>query len=207
MISREVASKVLSKCLITGGDFAEIFEEDSINNSIGILDNKVENALGGRSYGVGIRIFKGLKSVYAYTNDSSKEGLLDTAYKAALALGDLREERTIVINNRTIINDRHNIEVFPNVVDYNKKVGVMKIAYKSAKEYHSDIAQVSVSYIDKDKKVLIANTEGLYVEDRRIRTRLAINAVASKDGENQTGFEGPGRYKGFEMHATVQQVE
>ena len=46
MISREVASKVLSKCLITGGDFAEIFEEDSINNSIGILDNKVENALG-----------------------------------------------------------------------------------------------------------------------------------------------------------------
>ena len=199
MISREVASKVLSKCLITGGDFAEIFEEDSINNSIGILDNKVENALGGRSYGVGIRIFKGLKSVYAYTNDSSKEGLLDTAYKAALALGDLREERTIVINNRTIINDRHNIEVFPNVVDYNKKVGVMKIAYKSAKEYHSDIAQVSVSYIDKDQKVLIANTEGLYVEDRRIRTRLAINAVASKDGENQTGFEGPGRYKGFEM--------
>ena len=199
MISREVASKVLSKCLITGGDFAEIFEEDSINNSIGILDNKVENALGGRSYGVGIRIFKGLKSVYAYTNDSSKEGLLDTAYKAALALGDLREERTIVINNRTVINDRHNIEIFPNVVDYNKKVGVMKIAYKSAKEYHSDIAQVSVSYIDKDQKVLIANTEGLYVEDRRIRTRLAINAVASKDGENQTGFEGPGRYKGFEM--------
>ena len=198
MISREVASKVLSKCLITGGDFAEIFEEDSINNSIGILDNKVENALGGRSYGVGIRIFKGLKSVYAYTNDSSKEGLLDTAYKAALALGDLREERTIVINNRTVINDRHNIEIFPNVVDYNKKVGVMKIAYKSAKEYHSDIAQVSVSYIDKDQKVLIANTEGLYVEDRRIRTRLAINAVASKDGENQTGFEGPGRYKGFD---------
>ena len=43
MISREVASKVLSKCLITGGDFAEIFEEDSINNSIGILDNKVES--------------------------------------------------------------------------------------------------------------------------------------------------------------------
>ena len=199
MISREVASSVLSKCLITGGDFAEIFEENSINNSIAILDNKVENALGGRSYGVGIRIFKGLKSVYAYTNDSSREGLLDTAYKAALALGDLKEERTVVINNRTVINNNHNIEIFPNVVDYNKKVGMMKIAYKSAKEYHSDIAQVSVSYIDKDQEVLIANTEGLYVEDRRVRTRLAINAVASKDGENQTGFEGPGRYKGFEM--------
>ena len=40
MISREVASKVLSKCLITGGDFAEIFEEDSINNSIGTTESR-----------------------------------------------------------------------------------------------------------------------------------------------------------------------
>ncbi|EPZ54459.1 regulatory protease, U62 family domain protein [[Clostridium] sordellii ATCC 9714] len=42
MISRETASQVLSKCLITGGDFAEIFEEDTISNSIGLIDSKVE---------------------------------------------------------------------------------------------------------------------------------------------------------------------
>ena len=47
MISKEIASKILSECLKTGGDFAEIFEEDSISNSIKLLDNKVENALGG----------------------------------------------------------------------------------------------------------------------------------------------------------------
>ena len=69
MIVKEVASQVLAKCLVTGGDFAEIFEEDSISNSIGLIDGKVENALGGRSYGIGIRIFKGFKSIYAYTND------------------------------------------------------------------------------------------------------------------------------------------
>ncbi len=61
MLSREVAQKVLEKCLITGGDFAEIFEEDSITNSISVLDDKVENILGGRDYGIGIRIFKGFK--------------------------------------------------------------------------------------------------------------------------------------------------
>ena len=67
MLSREVAQKVLRRCLITGGDFAEIFEEDSLDNSISILNGKVENSIGGRAYGIGIRIFKGLKSVYAYT--------------------------------------------------------------------------------------------------------------------------------------------
>ena len=37
MISKEIATQVLEKCLITGGDFAEIFEEDSLNNSISII--------------------------------------------------------------------------------------------------------------------------------------------------------------------------
>ena len=75
----------------------------------------------------------------------------------------------------------------------------MKVAYDSAKNYHSEIAQVGVGYADKEQHILIANTEGLYTEDKRIRTRLTINAIASINGENQTGFEGPGRHMGFEM--------
>ncbi|NOW20900.1 putative Zn-dependent protease [Clostridium saccharobutylicum] len=57
---RYCCEEVLAKCLATGGDFAEIFE-DSINNSISLIDGRVENAIGGRTYGIGIRIFKGLK--------------------------------------------------------------------------------------------------------------------------------------------------
>lgn len=58
MLSKNIVSQVLAKCLITGGDFAEIFEDDSINNSISLVDGKVQDAIGGRSYGIGIRIFK-----------------------------------------------------------------------------------------------------------------------------------------------------
>lgn len=206
MISKEIASQVLSKCLITGGDFAEIFEEDSISNSIGIIDSKVENALGGRSYGIGIRIFKGFKSVYAYTNDNSLSSLLDTAYKAALALGNLKEENTIILDNSFKYKNMHDIKIYPNTVDYQNKIKVMKEAYRSAKEYSNDISQVNVTYMDKTQNILIANTEGLYIEDERIRTRLGISAVASKGSENQTGFEGPGRAKGFEMFEEIDPV-
>ncbi|WP_373600882.1 TldD/PmbA family protein [Paraclostridium bifermentans] len=206
MISREIASQVLSKCLITGGDFAEIFEEDTISNSIGLIDSKVENALGGRSYGIGIRIFKGFKSVYAYTNDNSIASLLDTAYKAALALGNLKEEKTIVLDNSIKYKNMHPIKLYPNSIDYEKKIKVMKDAYKSAKDYSKDISQVNVTYLDKDQKILIANTEGLYIEDERVRTRLGVSAVASKDNENQTGFEAPGRAMGFEMFEEVDPV-
>lgn len=203
MIKKEVAMEVLAKCLVTGGDFAEIFEEDSISNSIGLIDGKVENALGGRSYGIGIRIFKGFKSIYAYTNDNSLSGLLNTAYKAALALGELKEDKQIVLNDTFTFKNIHNIKYYPNAVNYEKKIGIMKTAYKSAKNYSNEISQVSVSYADKDQKVLIANTEGLFTEDRRVRTRLAISSIASNGTENQTGFEGPGACKGFELFETI----
>ena len=59
MISKQIATQVLEKCLITGGDFAEIFEEDCINNNLMLIDSKIENVLGGRTYGIGIRIYAG----------------------------------------------------------------------------------------------------------------------------------------------------
>ena len=198
MLSREIAEKVLGRCLITGGDFAEIFEEDTLNNSINILNGKVENSVGGRTYGIGIRIFKGLKSVYAYTNNNTLTSLLNVAQKAAHALGELKEEKMIVLHERETINF-NKILISPSSVELNKKIGVMKIAYNAAKDYHSEIAQVGVGYVDKEQNILIANTEGLYTEDKRIRTRLTINAIASANGENQTGTEGPGRHMGFEM--------
>ena len=154
MISKQIAIKVLEQCLITGGDFAEIFEEDCINNNISLIDSKIEKVLGGRTYGIGIRIFKGFNSVYAYTNDNSLESMLDTAYKAALALGRAGEEKVIVLNNCKRTTDINPIKLNPNSVDYQHKINVMKTAYKSAKDYSSDISQVSVNYLDKEQIVL-----------------------------------------------------
>lgn len=204
MISKQVATQVLEQCLITGGDFAEIFEEDCINNNLSLIDSKIENVLGGRTYGIGIRIFKGFNSVYAYTNDNSLASMLDTAKKAALALGKVdNEEKMVVINNSKPIANINPIKLYPNSVDYQDKIKVMKTAYKSAKDYNSEISQVSVGYLDKEQNILIANTEGLYIEDKRVRTRLSVTSVASRGSENQTGHEGPGACRGFELFEDI----
>ena len=202
MLSKNIVSQVLAKCLITGGDFAEIFEDDSINNSISLVDGKVQDAIGGRSYGIGIRIFKGFKSVYAYTNNNNLDSLLETAYRAALALGEVKEEKSIILNEKKI-STIHPIIYYPKDVQYERKISVLKNAYGGAKNYNSEISQVIASYSDKEQNVLIANTEGLYIEDKRIRTRLGVSAVASKDNENQTGFQGPGMHMGIEMFETI----
>ena len=135
MISKDIATQVLEQCLITGGDFAEIFEEDSITNNIGLIDSKIENVLGGRNYGIGIRIFKGFKSVYAYTNDNSLRSMLDTAYKAALALGRVQDGKQVVLNNSKITTDINPIKLNPNSVDYQHKILHKNYFERHTKEY------------------------------------------------------------------------
>lgn len=202
MIPKDILQDVLSKALSTGGDFAEIFVEDTLNSFIQLLDGKVENVVSGRSFGVGIRILKGFQSVYAYTNHADRASLMDTAYKAACAIGEGSHSLDIVLTERLAANI-HPVLYVPSSVNSRRKVDVAKLAHKAAKSYSSEISQVTVSYRDNDQKVLIANSDGLLTEDRRISTRLGIQSIASKDGENQTGFEGPGRRKGFEIFEEV----
>ncbi len=71
--------------------------------------------------------------------------------------------------------------------------------YESAKNYDPLITQVTTNYFDEEQKVLIANSEGLMVEDKRVRTRFYVQSVASKDGEMQVGFYAPGASMGFEF--------
>ncbi len=47
------------------------------------------------------------------------------------------------------------------------------------------IHQVNIRYLDSEQHVLIANSEGKFVEDMRIYSRLAIQAMATEGNEMQ----------------------
>ena len=59
----------------------------------------------------------------------------------------------------------------------------------------SEFRQVEFVIYDEEQNVLIANSEGKFVEDTRVRSRLAIQATASDGVEMQTGFYGPGAHQ------------
>ncbi|NLJ74291.1 MAG: TldD/PmbA family protein [Firmicutes bacterium] len=198
MLSERLISDVLLAALSTGGDFAEIFVEDTYNTVIRMMNGTVEEGVSGRDYGVGIRIFQGTKSVYAYTNKTERSNLLKVALEAAAALPGTKQVESIVLN-RCVVDKFNPIKIIPRDISQREKVDVMKKAHYAAFGYDDQITQVTVNYLDTDQSIMIANSEGLLTDDRRVRTRLAINAVASKGSEKQSGFYGPGRHMGFEL--------
>ena len=198
MISREICQRVLHQAVATGADYAEIFAENTVNHSINMIASKVDAIRDTVIAGAAVRVYKGLRSVMASTVDTSEAGLLDCARRAAEALGQGSAQMDIVLKER-IFGDIHPVKIVPSSVANREKVAVLKEGYFAAKEYDPSITQVSGTLLDVDHNILTANTRGLYTQDRQIRTRMAISAVAEKDGQTQTGGCNPGRRMGLEM--------
>ncbi len=202
MLSKNVVENTIEAALSTGGDFAEIFMEDTKKSSISLINGKVDKAVSGIIYGAGIRIFNGFNAIYAYTNDTSEENLVKTARQAALAM---KKESSAKIQNlsKKDINNIHNIRIMPSSVSKKEKVDMLRSASNAAFSYHSLISQTRCGYLDTVQDVLIANSEGLWAEDERVRTRFTVESVASSESEKQSGHFSPGGHTGGELFASV----
>ena len=113
MISRDLCQRVLQRAMATGGDYAEIFSENTLNHSINMIADRVETINDSVVAGAAVRVYKGFRSVMATTIDTSEEGLLRCAEKAADALG----EGTAEIE----------VEFFLNIVPAAYENGILKL--------------------------------------------------------------------------------
>ena len=197
---KEYARDVLDAALATGGDFAEIFWEDQRTNNLQMLSGHVELINSGRTHGAGIRVFVGFNAIYAYTNDTDREGLLRCARQAASAV---RAQRKGILRAKAFgvadMPSPHVIRQWPSQTETKKKLDYLRAADAAARAVHAEIEQVSCTLFDSEQDVAICNSEGLYVEDTRVRTRIACAAVASDGKEKQQGHEGPGALMGYEL--------
>ena len=198
MISREICQRVLQKAVSTGADYAELFAENTVNHSISMIASRVDSVKNAVIAGAAVRVYKGMRSVMATTVDTSESGLIRCAEKAAEALGQGEAPMDIVLRER-LFGDIHPIKIVPTTVTNKEKVAVLKEGYFAAKDYDECITQATGTLLDVDHNILIANSEGLYTQDRQIRTRMSISAVADKGNGTQTGGFNPGRRMGMEM--------
>src|SRR6056297_1930960 len=196
MLSKSLLENIIDTALSEGGDFAEIFVEDKITNSINLINDKIDSANTGNDYGVGIRVIKDTNEIYVYTNDDQKDNLLKLAKKAAgmFKKADLKSSRLRFAD----YDNLHPVKIYPADLNQTEKVEFIRSAYLTADQYDELITQVVVGLSDYTQNVQIANSNGVFVEDERSRVRLGIQAVASLKGEKQTGFQGPGGHLGFE---------
>ena len=199
MIEQSVLEEVLSVAMRTGGEFAEVFAEDRRNASAVLDDGRVEELTSGRDRGAGIRVVVGDTTGFAHTADLSEAGLIAAAEAAAAAARGGGGGANVVALDRRSASRGYDIETYPGDVPKARKVELLTRADEAARSVGDAISQVSVSYGDNRRRILVANSDGLFVEDDTVRTFFAVSCVATGDTGMQTGRESVGHTIGFEL--------
>ena len=84
MLSRTLLTEILHKAMSTGADFAEVYVENTRENTISMVDNKVNTIADKIISGVGIRILKGTKCVSGNCSSLERTDLLACATRDIL---------------------------------------------------------------------------------------------------------------------------
>ena len=199
MIDEVVIDRVLATALRTGGDFAEVFAEDKRSSSALFDDEKVEELTSGRDRGAGIRVVVGDTTGFAHTADLTEAGLIAAADAAAAAARGGGGGTQVVALTRRTADRGYAIETYPEDVPKARKVELLTRADEVARSTDGAITQVSVSYGDSRRRILVANSDGVLAADDTVRTFFAVSCVATGDTGMQTGRESIGHTVGFEL--------
>ena len=199
MIEESVISRTLGTALRTGGDFAEIFVEDKRSSSAVLDDGKVEELTSGRDRGAGIRVVVGDTTGFAHTADLTESGLAAAAEAAAAAARGGGGGVHTVDLTRVTAPAPNVIEIYPGDVPKARKVELLTRADDVARSQGGAISQVSASYGDSRRRILVANSDGLLAGDDQVKTFFAVSCIATGDTGMQTGRESVGHTVGFEL--------
>ncbi|MBQ1261245.1 MAG: TldD/PmbA family protein [Clostridia bacterium] len=201
MLEKKLLEEILGIAVSSGADFAEVYFEITRNGGVTVIGGEVDSLTDNTVSGVGIRAFLGTRTVYGSTSDISYSGLIRCARSVAAAMGESSAQENIVLSER-IFPNIHPVKINPATAEAKAKCDLVRLACESAKGYDGRISQVVGNLITVDHTIQIANTEGLLTSDRHIRTRMAVNSVASAAGENQSGSASPGAGVGLELFDT-----
>lgn len=203
LVERPLVEAVLESALSRGADFAEVFAEDTRRSSAVLDDQRIETLSSDHDRGVGIRVVTGESTGFAHTSNLTEAGLMAAAKAAADAAGSGENGASTSKTTAPSTQARSAVAVDPAEVDKAVKVQLLQRADEAARATGPTSAggvnQVSATYGDVRRRILVANSDGVYAADDQTRTRFSVSCVASGDTGLQTGYETIGLSIGFEL--------
>ncbi len=205
MVDKDTLNSMLKKALSRGSDYADIFIEYRNSTSIQLEDGKIDKVVTGIDSGAGIRALSGTRSAYAYSNDLSKDNLMEISGTVASASKGHKDVTIEVARSKE--PEGFSVEKDPSLVPMDKKISLLTIADSTARKTDERIKQVTAIYRDMVQKVTIANSDGVLAEDERTYMLFVINVISSDGDVIQTGYDTAGGNIGFELFDTVNTEE
>lgn len=205
MLSKKQSEGILQKALDLGADFAELYFEDREDISVNYSET-VDNVAHIRLYGVGVYLISGGRGVYVYTNELGERALHDAVVRAAQLLGTSGGNAGVRPLTLRVSLNPCPVATYPGAVGLEQKIALLREAHLAAKAVTPSLRSIQLAYFDRDQRVTIFNSEGVFAEDRRVTSRVRFSPLVSNEAGAISYFSDYCAPAGFETFSSGRHI-
>jgi len=188
----------LAEALSRGGDYADVFFEETSESTLTLEDSKIRSASIGSVSGIGVRVLAGDRTGYAYTERPTPEAVLHAARTAAAIADDTRKVAPIAVAPGSP-RDLYRTEVPLIGATPKERVAFLERADAAARAVDPRITKVMVNLHEEVRAVAVASSDGVVVEDIQPMITFRVGCIAEGAGVRARGTSGDGARRGLEM--------
>lgn len=193
--------QALSRLMVRDVDYADLYFESQVAESVSMEEGIVKRATKGVSQGVGVRATAGEKTGFAYSDELTRRDLEIAADTARYIARSPKGEGTLPVTHRERLSqDLYPVRESVSDVSTGERVELLNQVDAEARRYDPRIKNVMASFNTELKIVLVANSDGLLVGDIQPLSRLQVTCIAEESGNRQVGSFGGGGRVGFSFY-------
>jgi len=196
-VTPEMLQKVIAEAMSKGGDYADLFFEHKISNTLSLEDGQVNRSYSNVDYGMGIRVLKGDQTGFAYTETISLQDMLKVAKTAASIASDPVTFKQDELLEKVPPSYYKISQKWENVSVEDKVPYVQKINDRVF-ALDEKVTKVSASLSDETAYVMFYNSEGLFTYDYRPLASFRLRSVMEQGGQIESSGSSYSFRKGFE---------
>jgi len=198
LMDAALVSRLIGRALTRGANFAEVYVQRRRGLALELDDGEVRSSSATFVHGCGIRVIHGTQIAYTHSDDLGEDALLacaDAAGRIADGGGDVA--RALVRSLRPTHADPDSP---PAETTIKARLALLERAHTAAIDACGDLEKVIGGWGDVDEDILIANSEGMLVEDRRALCRLSLRVVLPDGERRRVGSMGAGSRVGLSYY-------
>jgi TldD protein len=190
---------LLGVAMSKGGDYADLYFEYTVFNSLSLEEQIVKSANRSVRQGVGVRVISGEKTGYAYCDEIETNAIRNAALTAAHIAQSPVEAGPISVSPSKPAHNLYPVAQPVNEEPLPRKIEILNRIDRTARAFDRRIREVQTSLADEFKIVLIATSEGLLIGDIQPLARMRVMCIADDDGNLQYGVSGGGGRIGMDF--------
>jgi TldD protein len=191
-LTRNQVHDLLTIARAKGGEFAEVYGEYTINTAFVVDEGALKRVQYGILSGVGVRVLHGEVCGYAYADEYGMPALREAARVAASVAASAPAGPPTPFRVSAARAPFTLTRPAPLFAIEKQKIDLALRVNAAARRKDPRVKQVQVQLADASKAILIANSEGLWVEDRQFISRLGSQVTAIDGAKRQTGTASTG---------------